>query len=112
MGQGMEIMLKDGLSAHHHCPLDDLVLDAGVAYRPLPPIVLLDPHPFDGRRHLPIVAQPFMPGPQVVLQGLGIRRRRDLGQARGTGFLGLVIGFPEELLVDQVEHIVERTLAG
>jgi hypothetical protein len=94
VGKGMESLRNDGLSDHPHCPLDDLVRAAGFAYGPLPPLVLLDPHPFDGRRHRPIVAPPCMQVPQGVLQVLGIRLRRDLIQAWGTPFLGLVRGFP------------------
>src|SRR5215510_13555735 len=56
MGEGMRIRFEDRLQDHHHCPLDALVLEAGFPYGPLLPIVLLDPHPLDWRRHIPIVA--------------------------------------------------------
>jgi hypothetical protein len=56
MGEGMEILLEDRLQEHHHRPLDALVLAAGFPSRPLLPLGLLDPHPLDWRRHLPIGA--------------------------------------------------------
>ena len=56
VGEGMEIRLEDRFQDQHHCPLDDLVLTAGLPSWPLLPAFLLDPHPLDWRRHLPIVA--------------------------------------------------------
>src|SRR5262245_25664305 len=108
MGEGMEIFLEDRLQDHHHRPLDDLVLEAGFPYGPLLPIVLLDPHPLDGRRHIPIVAEPLMQVPQVLVQTLGVLLGRNVVHAWSTALLGLVIGFPQELPVDQVKHIVEH----
>ena len=69
MGKGMEVLREDGLQDHHHCPLDDLVLEAGFPYGPLLPAFLLDPHPLDRRRHIPIVAPPLMQVPQVARPG-------------------------------------------
>src|SRR5207249_10782292 len=60
VGKGMKVLSKDGLYDHHHRSLDHLVLEAGFAYRPLLPIVLLDPYPFDWWRHRPIVAPPLV----------------------------------------------------
>jgi hypothetical protein len=60
MGEPMKLRLEDGLQNHHHRSLDKLVLDAGFAYRALLPIVLLDPDPFNGRRLIPIIAQPLV----------------------------------------------------
>src|SRR5215510_7352040 len=59
MGKGMKIMLEDGLEDHHHRPLDNLVLETGFPDGPLFPIILLDPHPLDGRRDIAIGAQPL-----------------------------------------------------
>jgi hypothetical protein len=42
VGERMKLMLEDRLQDHHHCPLDDLVLKAGLAYWPLLPPFLLD----------------------------------------------------------------------
>src|SRR5215831_14372103 len=78
MGEGMEVLLEDRLQDHHHCPLDDLVLEAGFPYGPLLSIVLLDPHPLDWRRHIPIVAEPLMQVPQVLVEALGILLRRHV----------------------------------
>jgi len=61
-----------------YCPLDNLVLKAGLAYWPLLPPFLLDPYPLDWRRHIPIVAQPLMQVPEVVLQVLSVLRGRHL----------------------------------
>jgi hypothetical protein len=60
VGKRMKIMIEDRLHDHHHRPLDHLVLEAGFAYRPLLPSFLLDPHPLDRRRHIPMVTQPLM----------------------------------------------------
>jgi hypothetical protein len=108
MGKGMEILLEDGLQEHHHRPLDDLVLKAGFPYGPLLSAFLLDPHPLDGRRHLPIIAEPLMQVPQMLVQVFGVLLRRDLVHAWGPALPGLVIGFPQELPVDQVKHVVEH----
>ena len=43
LGEPMQFRLEDGLQHHHHRALDHRVLEAGLAYRPLLPIVLLDP---------------------------------------------------------------------
>jgi hypothetical protein len=102
--KGLQVLIKDGRSAHPHRSLDNLGLAAGVAYRPLLPIVLLDPHPFDGRRHLPMVAPPLVQVPQVVVQGVGLRRGRPLVHPRRTVLPGLTIGFQHALPVDQVQH--------
>src|SRR5712691_9900677 len=56
VGTLLKVLIEDRLHDHHHRPLDDLVLTAGCAYRPLLPTFLLDPHPFDRRRHIPMVA--------------------------------------------------------
>src|SRR5438552_3780957 len=56
VGTLLNVLIEDRLQDHHHRPLDDLVLKAGFAYRPLLPTFLLEPHPFDRRRHIPIVA--------------------------------------------------------
>src|SRR5215471_11617892 len=93
MGERMEILLEDRLQDHHYRPLDDLVLEAGFPYRPLLPPFLLDPHPLDWRRLIPVVAKPFMQLPQVLVQALGVLLRRDVVHAWGTALLGLVIGF-------------------
>src|SRR5712691_8417313 len=58
VGTLLKVLLADRLHDHHHRPLDDLVLTAGLASRPLLPTFLRDPHPFDRRRHIPIVAEP------------------------------------------------------
>jgi hypothetical protein len=110
MGKGMEIMLTASREDQHHRPLDHLVLEAGFPYWPLFPIVLLDPHPLDRRRHLSMVTQSLMQVPQVLGQMLGILLRRDLVHARSTALLGLAIGFQQEILVNHVKHIVEHHL--
>ena len=56
VGTLLKVLIEDRLQDHHHRPLDDLVLKAGFAYRPPLPTFLRDPHPFDRRRHIPIVA--------------------------------------------------------
>src|SRR5713101_8513685 len=56
VGTLLQVLIEDRLQDHHHRPLNDLVLKAGFASRPLLPTFLLDPHPFDRRRHIPIVA--------------------------------------------------------
>jgi hypothetical protein len=108
MGKGMEIMLEDGFQDHDPGSLDDLVLATGFSYWPLLPPLLLDPYPLDRWRHIPLGAQPLMQVPQVVAQVFGVLLCRDLVHAWGTAFLSLVIGFQEELLVDQVKHVVEH----
>jgi site-specific DNA recombinase len=93
LGERMEILLEDRLQDHHDRPLDALVLDAGFPYRPLLPPFLLDPHPLDWRRLIPVVAEPFLQLPQVLVQALGVLPRRDVVHAWGTALLGLVIRF-------------------
>jgi site-specific DNA recombinase len=110
MGERMAIMLEDRLQAPHDRPLDDLVLEAGFPSRPLLPPFLLDPHPFDWRRLIPVVAEPCLQIPQVLVQALGVLLRRDVVHAWGTALLGLVVGFQEEIPVDQVQHVVEHHL--
>jgi hypothetical protein len=56
MGEPIKIVLEESLHNHHHRSLDNFVLEAGFAYRPLLPIVLLDPYPLDWRRHIPMGA--------------------------------------------------------
>jgi hypothetical protein len=97
-----------GLQDHHHRPLDNLVLKAGFPYWPLLAIFLLDPHPLDRRRHIPIVAQPLMQVPQVRVQVLSVLLRCHLVHSWGTALPGLAIGFQQELTVDQVKHVVEH----
>jgi hypothetical protein len=104
----MEIMLEDGLEDHHHCPLDHLVLAAGFPDGPLFPLVLLDPPPLDGRRDIPLVAEPLVQLPQGGVQVLGVLLRRDVVHTWGTALLDLAIGFQQELLVDHVKHVVEH----
>ncbi len=110
MGKLIKILSEDGLQDHHHRPLDDFVLEAGFAYRPLLPIFLLDPHPFDRRRDIPIVAQPLMQVPEVVVQVLGVLRGRHLVHPRRAGLAGQTIGFQQEITVDHVKHVVEHHL--
>jgi hypothetical protein len=110
MGEGMKIRFEDGFQDHHHRPLDNLVLEAGFPYGPLLPIVLLDPYPLDWRCHIPIVAEPFMQVPQVVVQVLSILRGRHLVYPRCTMLAGQPIGFQKEGMVDQVKHVVEHHL--
>src|SRR5262245_59594327 len=107
MGELMKLRLEDGLQNHYHRSLDNLVLEAGVAYRPLFPIILLDPYSFDGRRHIPIIAQPLVQVPEVVVQVLRVLLGRHLVHPRCTAFTGLSIGFQQELTVNQVKHVVE-----
>src|SRR5262249_42085370 len=63
VGTLLKVLIDDRLQDHHHRPLNELVLNAGFAYRPLLPTFLLDPHPFDRRRHIPIGASPLMQVP-------------------------------------------------
>jgi hypothetical protein len=93
MGKGMKVPFEDGLEDHHHRPLDNFVLKAGFPYRPLLPIVLLNPYPLDRWRHIPIGAQPLMQVPQVLGQVFSVLLRRDMVHAWGTALLGLVRGF-------------------
>jgi len=102
----MKILLDDRLHAHHHCPLDDLVLTAGLASGPLLPPFLRDPYPFDRRRHVPIAPQPLMQVPEVLVQVFGVRLRCDLVHAWSTARVGLALGFPETIPVDQMTHVI------
>jgi hypothetical protein len=108
MGKGMEILLEDRLQDHDHCPLDNLVLKAGLAYGPLLPPFLLDPYPLDWRCHILIVAQPLMQVPQVVLQVRSVLRGRHLVYPRSTLLAGQTIGFAKQVPVDQMKHVVEH----
>jgi len=110
LGDRMEILRDERLPDHPYRPLDARVLDAGVPYRPLLPPVLLDPHPLDWRRLLPVGAEPCMPLPPVLGQALGVLLRRDVVHAGGTALLGLVRGFPSDIPVDQVQHGVAPPL--
>src|SRR2546426_11512859 len=101
MGKRMKVRLEDGFQDHHYRPLDNLVLKAGFPYGPLLAIFFLDPHPLDRRRHIPIVAQPLMQRAQVLVQVLRVLLRRNLVHAWGTTLVGLVIGFPQELPINQ-----------
>jgi hypothetical protein len=108
VGKGIKILVEDCLQDHDDCPLDNLVLKAGLAYWPLLPPFLLDPYPLDWRCHIPIVAQPLMQVPEVVLQVLSVLRGRYLVYPRGTVLAGQPIGFQKEVVVDQVQHVVEH----
>src|SRR5215475_15979334 len=108
MGKGREILREDRLQDHDHCPLDNLVLNAGLAYWPLLPPFLLDPYPLDWRCPIPIVAQPLMQVPEVVLQVLGVLRGRPLVYPRSTMLAGPTIGFSKKVPVDQMQHVVEH----
>ena len=68
VGTCMKVLSKDGLSDHHHRPLDHLVLEAGRPYWPLLPPFFLDPYPLDWRGDRPIVAPPLMQVPEGVVQ--------------------------------------------
>src|SRR5437660_11975143 len=70
VGKRLKVRLEDGFQAHHHRPLDNLVLKAGFPSWPLLAIFFLDPPPLDWRRHIPIGAQPLMPLAQVRVQVL------------------------------------------
>jgi hypothetical protein len=102
----MDILREARLQAHHHGPLDTLVLAAGFPSGPLLPIVLRAPHPRAWRRDRPLVASPRMPVPPGLVQALGIRRRRDVVQAWSTALGGLVRGFPSALPRTQGQPIV------
>jgi hypothetical protein len=110
VGKRLEVWLEDRLPEHHHRPLDNLVLEAGFAYRPLLAIILLTPDPLDGRRHIPIVAQPLVQVPEILLQVFGILLRLYLVHPRRTVLPGAAIGFPQEVTVNQVKHVVEPHL--
>src|SRR6476660_7164369 len=106
LGEGMKIRFQDRLQAHHHRPLDTLVLNAGLASWPLLPPFLLDPYPFDRWRDVPIVAQPLMQVPEVVVQLLGVLRGRHLIYPRCTRRAGQPMVFQKAGLVDQVQYVV------
>jgi hypothetical protein len=110
MGKDMTIMRDAGLSDHHYRPLDNLGLEAGFPYWPSLPVFLLDPHPLERRRHVPIGAPPLVQGPQVRVQGLSVLLCRDLLQAWGTALLGLARGCPQARSINQVTHLVEHHL--
>jgi hypothetical protein len=108
LGKGMEILLEARLQEPDHCPLDHLVLKAGLAYWPLLPPFLLDPYPLDWRCHLLLVAHPLMQVPEVVLHVLSILRGRHLVYPRSTLLTGQTIGFSQKVPVDQMQHVVEH----
>ena len=108
MGEHVKLMLEDGLQNHHPRALDKLVLEAGFTYRPLLPIFLCDPYPLDWRRPIPIGAPSLVQVPEVVGQVVGIRRGRHFVHSRRTALTGLTLGFPQELAVDHVKHMVEH----
>jgi hypothetical protein len=108
LGKPIKIVLDDSRQNPHHRSLDNFVLAAGFAYRPLLPICLLEPYPLDWRRHLPIGAQPLVQVPQVLVQVGGILRGRYLVPPRRTALTGLTLGFPQALTVAQVTHGVQH----
>ena len=110
MRKGMKIMREDGLSDHYYRPLAPLVLKAGLPYWPSLPVFLLDPHPLDRRRPVPLGAQPLVQVPKVLVQVLGVLLRRDLIHAWGTALLGLAIGFQHAISINQVTPIVAHHL--
>jgi hypothetical protein len=108
LGKGMEILLEARLQEPDHCPLDHLVLKAGLAYWPLLPPFLLDPYPFARRRNVPIAPQPPMQVPEVLVQVVGVLLRCALVHAWSTALVGLARGFPENIPVDQMQHGIEH----
>jgi hypothetical protein len=110
VGHVMQVLLDDRLQDHPHRPLDPLVLEAGCASRPLRPLFLLDPHPLDWRRHLPMVAQPLMPVPEVVVQVFGLPPGRHLLHPRRTVLAGQPRGFQQALPGDHVQPGVAHHL--
>jgi hypothetical protein len=105
LGAPMKLRLEEGLSHPHHRSLDQRVLAAGVASRPLLPIVLLDPDPCNGRRLRPILAPPLVEVPAVVVQVLRLLLGRDLVAPRCTALTGLSISFQQERSVTHVQHV-------
>jgi hypothetical protein len=106
MGDPMTCRREDGLQNPHHRALDHRVLAAGFASRPRLPVVLLDPYPVDGRRYIPIIAQPLVQVPEVVVEVLSLLLARHLVHPRCTVFTGLALGVPHELPVHHVQHVV------
>jgi hypothetical protein len=106
MGEGMPIRFDDGFQDPRYRPLDPLVLAAGLPSWPLLPLVLLAPHPFDGRCHRPLVAEPLLQVTQVVVQVLSRRRGRPLVSPRCPMLAGQPLGFAKEVVVDHVTHVV------
>lgn len=94
VGKRLKGRVEERLHDPHHRPLDDLVLDAGLAYRPRLSLFLLHPHPCDRRRPRPLVPPPLVHVPQVFLQGLGLLLRRHVVHPRGTLLTGPALGFP------------------
>ena len=107
VGKGINIMRAARLPDHSHCPLDALVLTAGLPSWPLLPPCLLAPYPFDRRRDIPIGAKPLVQVPAGVVQVCGVLLRRDLGPPWRTVLPGETRGFPQTVTVNQGQHVVE-----
>src|SRR5215471_1782897 len=110
MGKRLKGRLEDRLYDHHHRSLDNLVLEARLAYWPLLPPFLLNPDPLDRRRHIPIGAQPLMQVSEILVEVFGVLLGRHLVHPWRTVLPGAAIRFPQEGAVDQVEDVVEHHL--
>ena len=102
----MQCRLEEGLQQQHHRALDPLVLEAGLASRPLLPVVRLDPYPLDWRRAIPLIAPPLVQVPEVVVEVLSLRLGRHLLHPRCTVFTGLSLGCQQERTGNHVQHLV------
>jgi hypothetical protein len=56
----IEVLLIDSPQKPRHRPLDNLVLERRHAYRPLTPILLVQPRPLDRRRHVSAALDAFV----------------------------------------------------
>src|SRR5262245_5783567 len=108
MAEGREILREDLLQDQDHCPLDNLVLNAGLAYWPLLPPFLRDPYPLDWRCHILLVAQPLMQVPEAIRHVLSVRRGRHLVYPRRTLLAGQTLGVAQTVLVAELAHAVQH----
>jgi hypothetical protein len=108
MRKGVEILFEDGLQYHDYCPLDDFILEAGFAYRPLLSPFLVNPYPLTRRRHITVATQPLVQIPELCFKVHPVLFRRHLVHTRRCILAGQTVSFAQKINVYQVVHVVEH----
>jgi hypothetical protein len=110
IGEGVEILLVDGLQEHRYCPLDDLVLKGWHSNRSLTSILFVEPRPHNRRRLIPSGAESLVKVSEVSFEILGILLSRDPIYSWSTPFGGPVERLAQEIHVNVVCQSREDTI--
>jgi site-specific DNA recombinase len=99
-----EVHLVDGVQHRDDGPLEDLVLQAGDAERPQPPVRLRDVHPARWLRPVGAAVDPIVQVPEVSLQVLPVGTPRHAVRARGSPRAQRPVGSPQAIQRDMVQQ--------